>query len=330
MDEEFFGVKGIKILATSAYPIVSAYEFEFLKNESIFKKNIEGATIYFLLQRPLMFFDNVILDEGGLFFDIADGINEPLQCFIGMEHLGITPGEECEINIQWYREPELKSAPFKEVAAFQVFNVKNDFVVWETPQKILYERFSNDLPMIIKGDFLPYMKYHIHYIGQAFSQEIWKRLTGHEKIQKILTLEEPLNRLTTRPSLELSIMMLSITGFDEEVCINYDDLISLEDPILHAYNYNEDNELFENFYLPFFAPNDKRLTNEAEALLIRIFLPKYNSKKYKAYPKIAEGARSAGYSYASIHIEKFPVELSTENYTQAAEFNFTLQRNDII
>lgn len=68
------GIKNIEIAATTRYPIVSAYEYEFLKGEEELQRRMAGCTIYFILQRPLMYFNNVIQDGHTLRFDIVDKV----------------------------------------------------------------------------------------------------------------------------------------------------------------------------------------------------------------------------------------------------------------
>lgn len=314
------GIKSLEIVATTAYPIVSAYEYEFLKQEAVVQERMKHASIYFILQRPLMYFDNFFPNEGGLAFDIVDGVNAPLHCSVDISDLGAVPGEETILDIQYYRDPISKTPPFREVAAFRLLRADGTFVVWETPQKILYERIANGLPFSISGDVTPYLKYHVHYIGQAFSQSIWKRLTGHEKLQRILTLEAPLSSLTTRPPFEVSILMLSIKGLNEIIASSYFDFMLPEgvEPIFHEFDFGEDNDSFERFNEPFLSWNSPELTNDAEAMLINLFKPEYNEKLFNNYPNIKNGGRSAGYSDIRLTIERLPAILSTEHHVQAA------------
>lgn len=320
MAEKMHGIKTLEIVATTAYSIVSAYEYEFLKEEKIVQDKMNGATIYFILQRPLMYFDNLVVDDGFLQFDIVDGVNPPLHCGIDATDLGIPSDEEAILDVQYYRDNPSAEPPFKEVAAFKLLKSDGTFVVWETPQKLLYEAIANELPVSISGDVGAYLNYHVHYIGQAFSQKIWNRLTGHEKLQRILTLEAPLSSLTTRPPFEISILMLSIIGFDEAIVFPYPEALGVggEKPILHAFDFEEDNENFEKFYVPFLSKDAPELTNEAEAILINLFKPEYNEKLFKNYPNIKKGARSAGYSEAQLTIERLPAVLSTKHHLQVS------------
>ena len=320
MTEKEQGIKLIEIIATTAYPIVSAYEYEFLKQEEVVRERMKGATVYFILQRPLTFFNNLVPGEGELTFDIWDGVNPPLKCNVDFAAFDVAPGKTVELEIQYFREPASKVAPYNEVAAFRIKETDGMFVVWETPQKLLYEALANGLEVSIEGDIGPYLEFHVHYIGQAFSQKVWNRLTGHEKMQKILTLEAPLSSLTTRSPFEVSILMLSVVGMNDAAAyFNWEAVVPPgTEPILHEYDLEEDNDSFEKFYLPQLTLGSAELTNEVEALLINLFQPEYNEKLFKNYPNIKRGTRSAGYTAASLSIEKLPAVLSTKHHTQAA------------
>ena len=67
------GVKVAQIYASTQYPIVSAYEFEFLKEEHVIRERLGNCTIYIIAQRPLTYFDNVWLENGFIEFEITDG-----------------------------------------------------------------------------------------------------------------------------------------------------------------------------------------------------------------------------------------------------------------
>jgi hypothetical protein len=80
MIEPTQGIKNIQVVATTHYPVVSAYEYEFLKGEDAVQERMQGCTIYFIMQRPLLFFDNVVPMQGEIAFDITDGVQPPLHC----------------------------------------------------------------------------------------------------------------------------------------------------------------------------------------------------------------------------------------------------------
>ncbi|MHA6687722.1 hypothetical protein [Mesorhizobium sp. A556] len=330
MNEKEQGIKLLEIIATTAYPIVSAYEYEFLKQEEIVRERMKAATVYFILQRPLTFFDNLAPGDGELTFDIWDGVNPPLKCQVDLSAYDVEPGTEVSLEVQYFREPASKIAPYREVAAFRLRKLDDTLIVWETPQKLLYEVLANGLKVSIEGDIAPYLKFHVHYIGQAFAQKVWDRLTGHEKMQKILTLEAPLSSLTTRPPFEISILMLSVVGMnDASACFNWEAVLPKDaKPILHEFDFEDDNNSFEKYQAPLLALGAPELTNEVEALLINLFKPEYNEKLFKNYPNIKNGTRSAGYTHTELIIERLPAVLSTKQHTETSIFIGSLGETD--
>lgn len=308
----FDGIKVIEIQAQTGYPVVSAYEFEFLKGEEEVKERLKDCSVYFILQRPLTYFQNLAIGEGVMDFEISDGINPPVECHLDLEEAGmIKPGSIVDVEIQYYKDEPDKVGPHNDVAAFKILTETGEFVVWETPQKLLYEAIVNGLPLYLRGDLEPYLSYHVHYIGKAWSQAVWNRLTGHDKVQRILTIEDSISRRSRKPSFEISVLLLDILGFDEANMIGgYESLLPEGvQPLIHEIKTEEDIEAF--FSKPPILPGAPELTSEAEALLINLFRPEYNDVLFDIYPNIANGTRSAGYTLANLTVARMPVLLTT-------------------
>jgi hypothetical protein len=195
---------------------VSDYEYECLKGEEEVQKRISGCAIYFILQRPLMYFNNVRDVGRTIEFDIVDTLHKPLRGTLDLDLF--VNGRVCEVEYQFYKTTPDKASPRNDVAAFKIRDGYGKFVVWETPQKLLYESLANGLAVqFTSGNIADFLTYHIHYIGKAFSQKAWKRLTGHEKMQKILTMEPALAtaNANVRAPFEISLLMLDIISVTE-------------------------------------------------------------------------------------------------------------------
>lgn len=314
------GIKTIQIHAQTTYPIVSAYEFEFLKSDRLIQALLEPCTIYFILQRPVLYFDNLQISNDLVTFDITDGSNTPtLQCiFIPSENGFLKQGEEIDIQLMFYKKTPDTKGPFFDVAGFKLFTTSNKFLVWFNPNNFLYSYLDKRLKAQITGDITNYLDFHVHYIGKAFSQRVWNRLTGHKKMQSILTLEDPLNQKALGAPFEISLLMLHIDGYDETNIFPFFDFALQPGikPIVHTFSANKDDGTFEKYYEPKLAPNAEELTSEVEALLVNTFKPKYNKVLFKKYPNIKEGTRSAGYTQSTLLIEKIPAILKTEHHEQ--------------
>lgn len=323
---EFAGVKTLCIHARTRYPIVSAYEFEFLKTEKEVQELLRPCTIYFILQRPLLYFQNVVFRDGRIYFDIADArAGKPLRCsFEPAENNFGDPGDVLEIEVQFYKKDRDEKQPYNDVAALKFRTIESKFLGWLSPAKFLYEVMSGSINAKVSGDISKFVDYNVHYIGKAFSQAVWNRLTGHEKMQSILTQEKELSsNPAARAPFEISLLLLDIDGYDELIFLPYDDgcaylLGSNVDPIIHSLSSDKSIDEFRRPSLPTRAVE---LTNEAEAFLISTYRPKYNSIMYENYPKIQSGTRSAGYSAANLMIELLPAILTTEHYRNTKGFN---------
>lgn len=327
MTEVFRGVKSIQINSQTRHPIVSAYEFEYLKEEKVIQNLLKPCTIYFILQRPVLYFSNVCSNNGTIFFEIRDGTDSPpLKCEFTPSDNGFgKPDEELEIEVQFYKKISDVKEPYNDVAAFKLHSLEGKYLGWFSPNIILYSFFDETLKVLINGPIEAYIDYEVHYIGQAFAQGVWERLTGHEKMQKILTLEDTLNTRNLKAPFEISLLMLDIEGFSEANFFPYLGFGLSDDvkPIFYEFSEKEDEEdpLIEEFFKPNIQLRSKELTNEVEALLISTFKPKYNEIHFSNYPNIASGTRSVGYSESFLSIQKMPVLLRTKHHTQRPILN---------
>jgi len=322
MTEVFNGIKTIQIHAQTRYPIVSAYEFEFLKSETEIQALLKPCTIYFILQRPLLYFDNVKIENGEITFRICDSSSsEPLHCTFEPSECGLgAPDEEILLDVQFYKKTPDTVPPFNDVGALRFLNLKRDFLGWFSPTKFLYEYLLGTLAATIDGDITKYLNYKVHYIGKSFSQDIWNRLTGHEKMQSILTLEDVISaHPNARAPFEICLLMLDIDGFDEaNLFPSFEFMLQPGDvPIVHNFTMeDDDDQSFIKYYSPALEPRAAELTTEVEAMLVSSFKPKYNKIVFEKYPFIQSGTRSAGYTKSSLLIERMPAILSTDDHEQ--------------
>lgn len=319
-NDVLYGVKTIEIHAKTNYPIVSAYEFEFLKSEAVMQAILKPCTIYFILQRPLLYFQNVKSENGDITFEIADySSTPPLKCTFDPRANGFGElGEDLQIDVQFYKKVPDSQQPFNDVAALKILALDESFLGWFSPAKFLYEYLSGHVQAEVQGQVDAYLDYTVHYIGKAFSQDIWDRLTGHEKMQRILTLEEPMSSKNTRAPFEISLMMLDIDGFSDENLFPFFESacdFGIE-PILHEVRSDDDGESVERLYTPMLDLRAPEFTSEVEGMLVSKFKPKYNEVLFRNYPNLSNGTRSAGYTQSRLIIERMPAILRTEHHTQ--------------
>lgn len=312
--------KTANIQASTTYPVVSAYEFEFLKGEAIIRERLDDSTIYLIVQRPLTYFDNVELHDGLLRFEITDDQATPLKCQIDLVEAGIcTADEVVDIEMSFFKSVPDTAPPYRQVGAIKVFKPDGDFVVWWSPQKLLYEIIINGLPVKSTGDGDPmsFLDYKVHYIGQAFSQKVWDRLTGHDKMQRILTTQGSLGILPqNRPAFEIGIILLSVVGLTDMPEIGGMDAAfpASVEPIRHSVDPDNEGEFESLMFNGLVELGDKAMTTEVEAMLINQFRPTENCIKFDAYPNIKGGMRSKGYTHTELTIERLPALLYTDHY----------------
>ena len=320
-----YGSKAASIIAEPAYPIVSAYEFDFLQQEFVFRERMDKCTVYLIVQRPLTYFDNVRMDDCYIYFDIVDGEQVPLQCRVNLVENSICELDEpVEIEVQFFSKNPGRQQPLRDVGGLKLHRADGSFILWWSPQKLLYEMIVNKLKVATIGDPTAFLDFRVLYIGQAFSQKVWDRLAGHKKMQRILTREGPIGASPkARAPFETSLILLRATDFDEILEVPHTFMPRQEGiaPILHPIDLDQQGAL-EAFCHPFIELGDEALTRDLEAQLIRHFRPPYNEVMFDNYPDIAGGMRSKGYSWSEVEVNGLPASLSSDHGSMKATFVF--------
>ncbi|MGC6400289.1 hypothetical protein ACNI3Q_06880 [Sphingomonas sp. FW199] len=319
-DDTIPAMRFAHVIASTTYPIVSAYEFDVLQEEKVIRERWNDSTIYLIVQRPLTYFDNVVIDDTFVHFEIADGQNPPLVCRINLVTNDIGKvGETVDIEVGFHSDEPGDVQPFRNVGAFKLYRENGDFILWWSPQKLLYEMLVKNLVVEIAegGNPFAFLDFKVHYIGQNFSQKVWDRLTGHKKLQRILTREREVGRAPeARAPFEISLIILQVTGLDDMPMIGGgpDHPMAGPNPIIHKLKLEE--EALERFqHTSPVQLGDEALTRELEAFLIHNFKPAYNQILFDNYPKIAGGMRSKGYSWTEFTLDLLPAFLYTDHYT---------------
>lgn len=304
-------IKNATIYAKAPYPPVSAWEFKYLTTEEAVRDRLSASTIYFVVQRPMLWFDNIQLTSNPLAFDIMDGSGQCTHCILDIyDALGLDSSEVIDLEFGYHRKEADRSGPLRNVASIRVYR-RGEFLAWWSPAKILFEASTRNLPVLGAGDLNAFTDYEVHYIGQAYDQKVWKRLKKHSQLQDVLTEEDVRGEFHKRPALEVSLITLEITGFAEHV-IDASGPIVLPlpyVPIFHSFETDPYSDEAAALFSHWLADGDPRATNELEVMLIRMFEPKYNATKYLNYPNIANGTRSAGFTYTDLAVTDFPFRL---------------------
>lgn len=323
-EANMMGAKNINIQVQGSYPVISAYEFEFMKELPELQNLWKESTLYLIVQRPLLYFNKLHIDEGVIKFEISDMLgNPPLSGSLDPFAGGFArEGEGFLFNVNLYKGEVKGLKSFDYAAAFSIETKTREHLASITPQKVIHLSIMKCPGYCLSGNLQDYIDYNVHYIGQSFDQDIWSRLTGHEKMQSILTRESILDEASNRNSFEISLILLDLVGFSEVNMAPFHSwmLSAGIEPILHDLGDDDDVNAYIEFNKSMISFSDPELTNEVEAMLINSFKPEYNKIKFNNYPMIKRGTRSKGYTESSLVIERNPTILKTENFKLDAVF----------
>jgi len=304
--------KSIVTQFSMSYPAMSVYEFEYLKEEAEVLEYWRNSSIYLICQRPVLFFDEITFDSGEILMKIkqrgqSEELNVSLTIYENDKKLGGSGGFWLDLN--FYDKKPGTTEPYKNVGGIKLLNSEQEFVVWYTPERLIYEYIKGRLPNLeITGDIHDFLTYSIHYIGQSQSQGIWERLTGHEKLSSVLIKELPFIEGEFSP-FELSLIFLGLEDATEFPSLtpneNEDEVVDFEGNIV------SDEEIGSSFFHREMDDVKFKIVNDYEAFLINFFEPKYNKIKFKNYPHIANGLKSIGYTEI-VHETMVLATLNTE------------------
>lgn len=258
-----------------AYPPISAYEFEILKEEEVVQGYFKNAMIYVLAQRPILSFQKVEAKQfehcNGISFEIhKQGSDCILKCNLPFKQpaLDVDDHDKIILEVGSHSVDTLPiSDVYNEIHGIKFFDHNEDFILWISPDKFIHEILNNVLEGEMEGDIEEFITFKVHYVGKSTDQNIWDRLTGHDTLQKILTMQKPITK-GDLPAHEITLLLLKVQ-----------DLLSV--------TIMGDADLFDNNTLP----SEKTVSLDLEKMLVKIFNPEYNhpTKRFPNYPKSTDG-----------------------------------------
>jgi len=282
---------GLQSKLRLAYPPVSNYEFVHLKKEQIVQEHIKDSMIYIICQRPMLAFKKLTFNENQdtMYFEIHKrGISEILECEIPLYQKAIEMDENKKVIIEFGTHDPVTntSSKFENIHGLTFFNEQQEFLFWISPDKFIYEVLNNKLKAKIEGDIKPFISFKVHYVGKATDQKIWNRLTGHNTLQDILSIEKPIMH-GTLPTHEISLLLLKV---EEVISITF-----LEDDI---------DSFVKNALEPS-LPSKKTIALDAEKMLINLLNPEHNhpSKRFGNYPVSKDGLYPENYNNYGYQIQ---------------------------
>lgn len=264
-----------------AYSPISNFDFTYLKHESVIQQAIERSCLYIIVQRPEIRFDNILYDDNQktVSFEIRQHQNtHVLKCKVSIfqEFIATDPAKEVLLEIGSNdRNNDFNSISIMNVHGMKFYQQEisdDNFLVWFSPEKFLQNVWKGYIQADIEGDIRNFTRYKVHYVGQATKQEIWKRLTGHDKLQDILSLEYPFT-YGSLPTHEIALLLFSF--HDNLEIYKFDEASSVEEMTNSLMGKNR--------------PEQRTIFLDAEKALINGMLPKYNDELFKNYPRSADG-----------------------------------------
>lgn len=162
----------------------------------------------------------------------------------------------------------------------KVLKTEKKFLVWFSPEKLLQNWWKGIIKCDIIGDFRSFLKYKVLYVGKATKQSIFKRLTGHETFQDILTLQTPVTEMQL-PANEIVILPFEFQDNLEFQTFDNDDSIKSMASVLMGEKY----------------PSQTKVFLDAEKALINAIKPSYNKELFKNYPISKDGLYEDNYDY---------------------------------
>ncbi len=178
--------------------------------------------------------------------------------------------------------------------ALQLFGNNDRFIMYANLDRLLHLHSNNSITLRFKGDFTPFVTYEVLYVGQCTGEHIFDRFKSHRALLKILLQEniipqnyDKVNDLLILP-LHIETTMLSEISSEQE----FFDAITGKSLV-----------------------NTKTVSLDCEKALIKTMNPKYNSTKFKQYPKSTDGLFNHNIDFYQYKIlENLVLDYGNNNY----------------
>lgn len=284
-----------------AYPPISNYDFTLIREEEVVQEYLKNSQLYMVSQRPKLLFDNVFIDvDQNIHFEIRQETTDyKIYGVLPIRQTAFLQDLEDEIYVElgsYNKSYIFEKPPFNNLDGFKFYDKDQNFISWLTPERLIYEYSHNTIEVAGLDGWGELFKYKILYIGKSTDQNIWDRLTGHEKLQDILSNEYPLT-YGTLPSQELTLLLFRINASENfEVLGNFEDLKNIN-KILNP-------EEAESLYQLKAPPKEKNIFLDAEKVFVKLFNPEYNKVKFKSYPKSIDGLYKEKYDVFSYKLRE--------------------------
>jgi hypothetical protein len=274
-----------------AYAPLTAFEFANLKDDKEIEKIMENASLYLIGQRAVITFENVQPDFNNfiLNFEIHQKGNlNILKCELPLIQSFFSTSDDDILEIAFNlldKSNEQKSIPYNNIHCFSILKRgedKSDFLKWYSPEKLIQNWYQGKLECNINGDIKSFTKYFVHYVGKATKQSVFKRLTSHNTLLEILSLESQITEKQI-PANEVVILTFKFR----------------ENLQFLTYGEGSDPKNIVDALLGIGYPDQERVFLDAEKALIKAMEPSYNKVLFKKYPLSKDGLSNENYDSVS-------------------------------
>jgi len=288
-----------------AYSPLCNYDFVFLRDDVDIRSAIEESNLYIIAQRPEMFFTQLrqSMDGTTIEFEIQQHQNrKSLKCSMPAYQSAFKTENAIGMQLAFEfmtKNDRTDEPPFNNLRCISLRELDSDgvphFRIWFTPEKFLQNYWTGLIEAEVAGNIMDFTRYRVHYVGQSSKQEIWERLTGHKKLQDILSLEFPF-RYGGLPTHEIVILAMNFIDNMEIRSLGQD---STFEDFLAAVTGKE-------------FPDKNEIFLDAEKALIQAMKPRYNEKQFPNYPKSSDGLEHANYRSVTYSVNE-PITLIYPN-----------------
>lgn len=269
---------------------MTIYEFDEFRNDEDICKFLERSTIYIIAKRKLPIMR--LIDGKSNFFHISVHMNPEVT------PLEITMLQEDNIallhdGISYIRAGNNTTSQ-NDFHAVTLFGENNRFIMYANLDRLIHLHSNNTINLRISGDITPFITYEVLYVGQCTEEHIFDRFKTHHALLKILSKENIIS-----PNYD-KVNDLLILPFHIET-----------DVLSQISSYEE----FVNSINGNYGIDNKTVALDCEKALIKAMNPKYNSTKFKQYPKSKDGLFSHNLDFYQYKVlENLVLDYGDGNY----------------
>lgn len=269
---------------------MTVYEFDEFRNDKDIHNFLQRSTIYIIVKRKLPIMR--LIDGKSNFFHISVHMNTEI---IPLE---ITMLQEDNIRLLHdgisYIRLGNNTTSANDFHAVTLFGQNDRFIMYANLDRLIHLHSNNKIKLRFSGDITPFITYEVLYVGQCTGEHIFDRFKTHHALLKILSKENIIS-----PNYD-KVNDLLILPFHVETDVLSQ--VSSEEEFINAINGN-------------YGIDDKTVALDCEKALVKAMNPKYNSTKFKQYPKSEDGLFSHNINFYQYKIlENLVLDYGDGNY----------------